>query len=604
MPQPSAALRATDQGLVRLAHDPEAEHQRPFDFGTIRRLSGFTRPHARKRNQLLALVVLRAAQFPAIGWSTAALISGPIAAHDVPGTLLGLLGFFALVASTALVFHFRVKLALELGEAVIHDLRAAIVERLMALPMGFYAGQRVGRLISRFTSDLEAVRIGVKDVAFVGTVQLGSMIIAGILMACYDWLLFSVVATLVPVLSLVISYFRKRMLRAYRAMQESFSRVTAAVSESIAGIRVTHAFARGAVNAALFDQQIYDHADCNMVAARRTAVFLPLLELNGQLFLALLLVIGGYRALHREIDFDVLVQFYFLSNFFFNPIAVLGNQYTQALTALAGAERVFALLDIRPAWQDEEHAVALPRITGRVAFRDVSFEYEPGRPVLHEIALEVEAGQSVALVGHSGSGKSTLLALLAKLHLPTSGEITIDGIDTRLVTEASLRRQMSTVSQDNFLFSGTVIDNIRLARARASDAEIVQAARALDVLDVIESFPRGWETKLGERGNGLSLGQRQIVCFTRAMLADPRVLLLDEATSALDAHTEQRLQIALGRLLANRTSFVVAHRLSTIRHADQVLVLNAGRIVERGTHASLLGSRGAYERLYRQYMLG
>ena len=591
----------TPAKLVVLTSAAEAD-QRPLDLRIVRRLIAYTKPYARKRNWLVLMVVLRALQFPALGWATAAILSGPIAALDARGALLAVGGLIALVASTVCVLHFRVRLSLELGEAVIHDLRADMLQHLFAQPLAFFHRQRVGALISRLTSDLEAVRIGVKDVAFVGTVQLGSMLGAALIMVYYDWKLFLMLAALVPVLAAIIRHFRGKLMEAYRATQQSFSSVTATVAESIDGIRVTQSHARGTVNSGAFRAQIDDHADLNMIAARRAAFFLPLFELNGQLFLALLLVIGGYRALHGSLQLDVLLQFFFLSGYVFNPIAVLGTQYNQALTAMAGAERVFGLLDIQPSWTDAPDAVAIGPIAGRVEMRGVSFGYEPGRTVLRDIELVVEPGQTVAMVGPTGSGKTTLLSLIAKFYLPTEGQILIDHTDMREITSDSLRRQLGTVLQHNFLLTGSVLDNVRMARPKASDADILRAAEALDVLDLIEAFPRGWDTPLGERGVGLSLGQRQLVCFVRAMLADPRLLLLDEATSAVDAVAEHRLQVALDRLLVGRTSFVVAHRLSTIRHADQVLVIDAGRIVERGDHVSLLARDGMYRRLYRQFV--
>jgi len=584
-----------------MKRSPPSANQRPLDLSIIRRLLRHTKPHAGLRNRLFFLVILRSLQLPVVTWATARVISGPIAHHDPRGTVEGVLGLLALVAVTELCFVYRSRWALQLGEAVVHDLRNEIYAHLLRMPMAFFKRTQVGRLLGRITSDVDAVRIGVQDVAFVSTVQLGNLLVAAALMLYYDPKLFLVVLAMAPILWTLVRYFRLGLSRAYRAQHESFSRVTAQLAESVTGIREIQGFVRQGLNGELFAQLIRDHSRYNYGAAKQSAVFQPLLELNGQLFLSILLVVGGYQALDHEVPLDALIAFLFLSHAFFNAIPMLGNQYNQALTAMAGAERVFSLLDQQPDWRDASDATDAPALTGRVEVRDVTFEYDPGRPVLRGVSLTAEPGQTVALVGHTGSGKSTIMALVAKLYQPTSGTVLVDGRDLATVTGDSLHRQIASVTQELVMFTGTVSDNIRFGRPGATDEDVRAAARSLDVADVIESLPEGFDTQVGERGSGLSLGQRQLVSFARAMLANPRILLLDEATSSVDAMTEARVQAALSRLLDGRTAFVVAHRLSTIRHADQVIVVEHGRVVDRGNHRELLSRGGHYADLYRQF---
>jgi ATP-binding cassette subfamily B protein len=580
---------------------PPSADQRPLDFALVRRLYAYTRGHSRLRNRLALVVVLRSLQLPLVTWWTARVISGPVAHKDAPATLRGVLVLLAFAAFTEFCFVYRSRYALELGEAVVHDLRNDIHATLLRMPVAYFKRTPIGRLLGRATSDVDVVRIGVQDVVFVSVVQAGNFFVSAALMLWYDWQLFLVVLVMAPVVWSIVRHFKVALSRAYRAQQESFSRVTAKLAESVTGIREIQGFVRQSLNGELFAELIRDHSKVNYGAAKQSAVFQPLLELNGQVFLSILLVVGGYQALSGRVALDALIQFLFLSNAFFGAIPMLGNQYNQALTAMAGAERVFALLDQKPDWVDEPNARDLPELGGRVEFRDVTFEYEPGRPVLAGVSFRAEPGQTVALVGHTGGGKTTVMSLVAKLYLATAGQVLIDGHDLATATSASLHRQLASVTQENFLFTGSVADNLRLGKPEATAEEMREAARALDVLDLLLELPQGFETPVGERGAGLSLGQRQIICFVRAMLASPRILLLDEATSSVDAVTEARVQEALGRLLRGRTSFVVAHRLSTIRHADQVLVLDLGRVVERGTHRELLRQGGRYAELYREF---
>jgi ATP-binding cassette subfamily B protein len=599
--------KVRDLGLVRRPRDDDEDEEqfKPLEWGLIRRMFTYARPVQGKLNILLVLTVIRSAQLPALLWASASIIAGPIARHDVGVLPWAVLGYALLALMTDAMFHWRQRYALEIGETVVNGLRAEIFAKTQRQPMSFFHRVKLGRIISRVTSDVESLRVGIQDVLFVSAIQFGQMVFTAVVMLRCDWVLFLVVAALAPILWSVNRHFRLRLSYLTRASTESFSRVTATLAESVNGIRVTQGFVRQETNAGLFRGLLADHSRYNMALARTSGKLTPLLELNSQFFVAILLLFGGWRVFEGKMQMDALIQFFFLSTFFFSPIAIIGNQYNQALVAMAGAERVFRLIDTTPDWEDAPGAEALPAVPGRgmrAEFRHVSFGYKPDRLVLHDVSFTAEPGQTVALVGHTGSGKSSIINLAAKFYLPTQGELLIDGREVRTLQSHSLHRQMGMVQQQNFLFSGTVLENIRLARPEATEAEVRAAAAQLDCIDILDALPAGLHTEVGERGASLSVGQRQLVCFTRALLADPRLVILDEATSSIDALTESRLQKALVTLLRGRTSFVVAHRLSTIRHADLVLVLDQGRVIERGTHPELLARGGHYAALYRQFV--
>jgi len=584
------------------------EGERPasgvLDLGLLKRLFTFTRPYAKSRNILFVLVIVRGMQLPILAWMVGAIIDSTVANKDLPMLFWSAGAYIVFAAFTDITFCFRMRLALNLGESVIRDLRIKIYDHLLNMRMGYFHRYSLGRSISRFTTDAEAVRMGVQDVLFVTLVQGGQMIGAAVLMAIYDPILFLIVLGLVPILWVLNHHFRKRLSTAHREVQESYSRVTSSIAEAVNGIRVTQGFVRGDLNTSLFHSLAQDHAEQNMKLARTTGFFIPLLEFNSQLFIAILIFFGGYQVLYLDHGIQVgeLIMFFFLANLFFSPIQNLGNQYNNALNALAGAERLFNFLDLKPDWEEPDNVKDLPPIQGRVEFDRVKFSYNEDRPALKGVSFTAEPGQTIALVGHTGSGKSTIINLLSKFYLPDEGRVLIDGHDMTEIAGASLYRQLGMVQQQNLLFSGTVLTNILFAKPGATREDVHEVIEALGCRELFEALPEGLDTPVGEKGGGLSLGQRQLVCFARAMLADPRILILDEATSSIDAMTELVLQEALTRLLANRTSFLVAHRLSTIRRADLIMVLQQGEIIERGNHENLLKQDGTYAQLYRQFV--
>jgi len=607
--KPTAAGDDAASPMVRIIRNPEEDAQsRPLSWHLIARLWRLMDPYRTKRNWLIATVLIRSVQVPMIGWSIGAVINGPITSKaPFSSILLASLGVLALATATQLTLIYRQLWGLQLGELVIHDLRDSVFRHLQKMPMSYYAKTKTGRVIGRITSDCDAVRVGVQDVMFVTMVQAGQMIVAAILMGFYDLPLLMVVFAMSPFAWWIGRVMRIRLSVSYRRVQESFSRVTATLAESVSLIRVTQAFAREEVNAASFRALTVDHAEYNMVSAREGGILMPLLELTSQLALALVLFVGGYRAIVANDPMPVgdLIQFWFLASLFFSPIQAIGTQYNQALTAMAGAERVFGLLDQEPSWTDLPDAVDLHvPVRGRVEVRDVSFAYEADRPVLKNVSLIAEPGQMVALVGETGSGKSTLASLIARYYLPDFGQVLIDDQDIRGATSQSIAMAVSVVPQQNFLFSGTVLDNIVAGRAGAGIDDAMKALRDLGCERLAYDLPQGLQTETGSRGSRVSLGQRQLICFARALVVNPSILVLDEATSAVDTMTELRIQRALNRLLHGRTSVVIAHRLSTIQAADQILVMSAGEIIERGRHDDLIALGRHYATLHDRFVGG
>ncbi|MBI5864985.1 MAG: ABC transporter ATP-binding protein [Planctomycetes bacterium] len=551
---------------------------RPIDAALVRRLIGWLRPYARRYSLGVALgvamILLELLSPYFIGRIIAAATdavregapadAGAIAVRQ----LLGIIGWWGLALAISVVLQrSQILIMTGAGERVQFDLRHALFAHLQKLSMSYYDRTRLGRIISRCTSDLGSLReinVWGLDILIKNALM---MVFAATMLLATEPRLFLAVVWLTPILYAANRFYRWKAAIQHQIAREAYTRVATNLAENITGSRVVTAFHRQDWNLAVFNRLQEQNTVNNVQVARINGAFQPLIQLVGTLGRIIILLYGAYLVMSGRMPGGVaaVVTAFLYWDWFMNPILAFGNFHNQLLMAMAGAERIFQLLDTRPEVLDSPDAVSLPRLRGHVRFEGVTFGYSADRPVLHEVDFEAPAGRTVALVGPTGSGKSSIISLIARFYQPQAGRVTIDGYDLRLVSGESLHRQMGIVLQSNFLFSGTIIDNIRYARPQASDEDVERAARELGTLDAILALPEGLRTEVGERGASLSVGQRQLICFTRAFLADPSILILDEATSAIDTATES---------------------------------------VERGNHRELIAGAGTYARLHRRFVEG
>lgn len=576
--------------------------EKPFNWKQIGRLFTYVKPYQSAVTRVIfVMTVFGMLARLAIPFLMSMAIDRAIHPEDGDGNVTLLV---ILVATMLAMYGMRwwaqrytIQQTNEIGQKVIFDLRAALFKHIQSLSFRFFDKRPAGSVLVRVTNDVNSLQDMFTNGVVNTAIDIFQLIGITIILLVMEPKLGLAIMITVPIMFIASSTLRKKIRMAWQVVRIKQSRINSHLNESIQGIRVTQAFAQEQENIGFFDRMNTSNIRSWNRASALNQLFGPVIEITSAIGTLILLLYGTYLIQSGAMTVGVLVAFITYVGSFWEPITRLGNMYSQLLISMSSAERIFEFMDEKPAVPEKEHALTIPELKGNVKLENVTFGYETDRPALRGINLDVKAGLSVALVGHTGSGKSTIVNLLCRFYDTVEGRVLLDGIDVRDVSIESLRSQIGIVLQDTFIFSGTIRDNIRYGRPGATNAEIEAAARSVKAHDFIANLPNGYDTEVEERGNALSVGQRQLLSFARALLANPRILVLDEATASIDTETELRIQEALATLLQGRTSFIVAHRLSTIRHADCIVVLDHGVIVDQGNHEELMKRPGHYRNL-------
>ena len=585
--------------------DQDEALDKSYDATLLRRLLVYLRPY-RGLALLAVLLLFMSAGLALVGpLLTQRALDVAIPKHD-----MGLLGTLAVLFVAALLLEFVVEygqtlLTTYIGQRVMYDLRMQIFGHLQQLSISFFDRNPVGRLMTRVTSDVETLNELFSSGLVTVFGDVFTLVAIMTMMLVVDWRLALVTFSVIPLVWLTAMVFRRRVREAFRDIRTRLARLNAYLQERLSGMRVVQLFGREADSAARFAALNREHLEAHLRSITIYAVFFPVVEVLTAVAMALLLYYGGLRTIHGTLTIGVLAAFIQLTRRFFQPLQDLSEKFNLLQSAMASSERVFALLDQPVSVREPARPAMLPQpIRGEVRFEDVWFRYGPDGPwVLRDVSFTAAPGQTIALVGHTGAGKTTIVNLLLRFYDPDRGRILIDGIDIRQLSTSDLRSLIGFVQQDLFLFTGDILHNLTLDAPVSAEAAH-EAARRVGADRFIERLPAGYAHRLGERGRSLSVGERQLLSFARALALDPRILVLDEATSSVDAEAEAQIQRAIAELMAGRTSLVVAHRLSTILHADEILVLQHGEIRERGSHRELLARGGLYQRLYQLQLSG
>ncbi len=584
-----------------MADDPQEEQVlgKAYDAQLMRRLLRYIRPY--RSAALLAFVYLAAGSALSVlpPWLTKVAIDRYIRTSDLSG-LNGIAVLYVLALFGNFLFSYGQTWVLNLmGQRIMFDLRLELFRHLQKLDVAFFDKNPVGRLMTRVTTDVDALN----ELFTAGVISVFGDIftLAGIVIVLFllNYKLALAIFSVIPLLFLVSILFKIKVRASYRRVRTAIARINSFLQENITGTAVVQSFAQEKRQLNRFSAINREHLDANLQSVLYYALFYPLLELIGALAVALVVWYGGLKVLEGSLTIGALVAFVQYSDRFFRPISDLSEKYTILQSAMASSERIFRLLDTPPVISSPHLPPATRVERGAIEFRDVTFSYNPGEPVLHGVTFSVQPGEKLALVGATGAGKSTIISLLSRFYDVDSGQILVDGVDVKHYDLQGLRQSIGVVLQDVFLFSGSVSNNIRLGNSQIPKHAMEEAARTVHAIDFIQKLPKRFETEIGERGASLSVGQKQLLAFARALAYDPKILVLDEATSSIDTETEILIRDALEKLMKGRTSIIIAHRLSTIQNADRILVLHRGRVRETGRHQELLRLKGIYWKLYQ-----